>query len=293
MGANRRLYLAQVFVLSSSMAACLLAGCSTTQDIAVESGGYAPGGGTGEAEQAAARVIQGLTIDRDSGLAVFALLDGSRIEASLVARDKAEWPSGCPTNIYTHRMEVLDMDQEELAIGPITLANPILARDCPPDPTQVVLREDGEIGNAGGVAGSACSHTDACIRFTPQQDLRWRANGSAEFTDQDHPVTFDILITADDATVRIDPATFVAIWGPEKGAVVSNLEQTGTIREQAGFDTSGASIRRIVDLVTYTPDAGFHGTDAFGFRICGTEGTCDDARVTVTVKPVAAGKTVP
>jgi hypothetical protein len=228
--------------------------------------------------------VQKLEIDRDERTVVITLADGSAIVAPFVPRDRAEWPAGCPTNIYAHRMEVLDIEREQLAIGPVTLANPILVRDCPPDPVHVVLREDGEIGNAGGVSGSACSRTGPCICFKPEQDLPWRANDSAVSTQQDNSVTFDIVVTADEAYKRIDAGTFTVISGPEDGTAISNLERAGTIREDAGFDTSGAFIIRIVDLVTYTPDTGFHGADAFSYRICDMDGYCDDATVALTVE---------
>jgi hypothetical protein len=237
--------------------------------------------------------VQKLEIDRDERTAVITLADGSAIVTPFVRRDRAEWPAGCPTNIYIHRMEVLDIEQEELAIGPITLANPILVRDCPPDPVRVVLREDGEIGNAGGVSGSACSRTEPCICFKPQRNLPWQANDSAVSTHQDDSVTFDIVVSADEAYERIDAGTFTVISGPENGTAISNLERTGTIREDAGFDTSGAFIIRIVDLVTYTPDTGFQGADAFSYRICDMEGYCDAATVTVTVNAVPDEETAP
>jgi hypothetical protein len=273
------------------MAGCVLAGCSPTKYVGVGPGEYSLEGGRSEADEAAARVIQNMTIDRGSGVAVFALLDGSEIETSFVPRDRAEWPSGCPTNIYTHRMEVLDIEQEELAIGPITFTDPILVRDCPPDPVHVVLREDGEIGNSGGVSGSACGRTEPCICFKPARDLPWRANDGAVSTDQDNAVTFDIVVSADEAYGKIDAGTFTVVSGPENGTATSSLERTGTIREDAGFDTSGAFIIRIVDLVTYTSDTGFHGADTFSYRICDMEGYCDAATVTVTVNAVPGEET--
>jgi hypothetical protein len=64
-------------------------------------------------------------------------------------------------------MEVLDLEEDTLTIGPIILNEPIIVRDCPRDPMRVVLREDGEIE----ASGSACSWTDTCICFEPKRDL--------------------------------------------------------------------------------------------------------------------------
>ena len=108
---------------------------------------------------AAGQAIRGLGIDRDTRVAVFTLADGSEIIASFAPRDRTEWPSGCPANIGSTRMEVLDIKGESLDIGAVTFSDPILVRDCPPD--QVILRSDGAIGGAGG----ACAHPNGCIFF--------------------------------------------------------------------------------------------------------------------------------
>jgi hypothetical protein len=279
------------FVLSACLVGCTLAGCSPTKWVGIESGEYAVVSDWGEASEAAMRVIQKMKIDRDERVAVFALLDGSEIVTSFVPRDRAEWSAGCPTNIYTHRMEVLDIEQKELTIGPVTLVNPILVRDCPPDPVQIVLREDGEIGNARGASGSACSWTDTCITFKPKRDLPWRATDSTVSTGEDNPVTFDIIASADEACRGIDAGTFTVISGPENGIAISNLELTGTIREDTGFNAHGTFIIRIVDLVTYTPKVGFHGIDAFTYRICDMDGYCDAATVTVAVNAIPVEET--
>jgi len=129
---NRQLYRVVAFVVSAFLAACTLAGCSTTRWIGVEPGEYVVSRGQGEIHGAAARAIQKMEIDRDERVAVFTLVDGSEIVASFVPRDRAEWPAGCPTNIYMHRMEVLDIEEDTLTIEPVTLSHPILVRDCPP-----------------------------------------------------------------------------------------------------------------------------------------------------------------
>lgn len=112
---------------------------------------------------AAGQAIRGLGIDRDTRVAVFTLADGSEIIASFASRDRAGWPSGCPANIGSTRMEVLDIEEESLTIGAITFGDPILVRDCPPDPVQVILRSDGAIGGAG----RDCAHPNGCISFRP------------------------------------------------------------------------------------------------------------------------------
>jgi hypothetical protein len=141
-----------------------LAGCSTTRWVAVEPGEYGVVSVKREANQAAMREIHSMRVDREERVVVFALADGSEIVTAFVPRSRAEWPTGCPTNIYSHGMEVLDIEQQELIIGSVAYDNPILVRGCPPDPVRVVLREDGEIGGGGG----ACTGQALCIFFGPK-----------------------------------------------------------------------------------------------------------------------------
>ena len=144
-----------------------LAGCSPTRWMGIESGEYTVVSGGGEANEAALRAIQKIKIDRDERAAIFTLADNSEIVASFTPRSRADWPAGCPTNVFMHRMEVLGLEEDMLTIEPIVLNKPILVRNCPRDPVRVVLREDGEIG----ASGSAFSWTDTCIHFRPRRDL--------------------------------------------------------------------------------------------------------------------------
>lgn len=275
---KRMLSLVLGSVLTGVLAGCTLTGCSTTRWARIESDQYVVDFDRGQANGVTLRAILKMEVVRDERVTVFRLADGSEIVTSFVPRDRAEWPAGCPAMLGSTRMEVLDLAEDKLTIGSVTLSNPILVRGCPPDPMHVVLREDGEIGGTGG----ACSSPSECIYFLPKRELPWRANDSTATTDQDNPVTIDIIASADEEYDRIDPRSFTVTNGPENGAVVSNLELTGTITEDTGFNGTGAFMIRIVDLVTYTPNAGFHGTDAFTYRICDMDGYCDTATVRVT-----------
>jgi len=145
------------------VAAALLGGCSLDRWAEVEPGAYTVVQGGAASAMPVAREIQGLVIDRDEGVIVLTLADGSEIAASLAPRDRAEWPAGCPGNIQSTRMEVLEIAPDPLAIGGTSLSQPILVRDCPPDPARIVLREDGAIGGAG----MACAYPEPCIVFAP------------------------------------------------------------------------------------------------------------------------------
>jgi TolB protein len=146
------------------LTAFMLAGCSLDRWSSVEPGEYIVVPDRGIAKANALREIQKLEIDRDKRLMVFTLVDGTEITASFVTRNREAWPSGCPANINSTRMEVLDIVEDPLTIKStkaITFSHPILVRDCPPDPMRAVLREDGAIGGSGG----ACTHPNKCIFF--------------------------------------------------------------------------------------------------------------------------------
>ena len=152
-----------VAMMALALAAVSLAGCSMDRWAKVEPGGYTVVHDGAAAAMTVAREIQRLDVDRDESLMVLTLVDGSQIVTSFVARDRTEWPAGCPTNIQSTRMEVLDIVQDPLTIGATSLSRPILVRNCPPDPARIVLREDGAIG--GG--GTACPYPEPCIYFAP------------------------------------------------------------------------------------------------------------------------------
>jgi hypothetical protein len=266
------------------LATSWLVGCSLDRSINVEPGGYIVGAGRGAYHQLASEVIRHLEIDRDRNLVVLSLADGSEISTAFSPRQPADWPEGCPTNIYTYQMEVLEIEQSRLMIGEVAMDNPVLVRDCPPEPEQVVLREDGDIGNARGASGTACSWTDTCISFKPQQELHWRAEDQSISTSLGSPVAIDILVSADQEFDELDASTFAIIEDPEFGSVVDNLEQKGTIREEVEALDDGTFMIRIIELLTYNPHIGFRGRDSFTYRICDMDGYCDAARISVAVE---------
>ncbi len=105
--------------------------------------------------------IEKLLIDRETNTATIKMYDGSPIMAKFIPREKQDWPTGCPSNIGATRMEILDIENDNLSIGEMTFNNPILVRNCPPVPNIIIVREDGNIG--GG--GSACAWPDKDIHF--------------------------------------------------------------------------------------------------------------------------------
>ena len=143
------------------LAGCFLAGCVLDRCVKVEPGEYVALRGVGAASQAATQEIQKVEIDRGKNTAVFVLVDGSRFVVSFVSRERSSWPSGCPTNVSSTDMEVLDIQEDSLIIGSTAFSDPVLVRDCSSDPVRIALRQDGKIGGGGG----ACMGANQCILF--------------------------------------------------------------------------------------------------------------------------------
>jgi hypothetical protein len=148
----RTVSLALVVLLGS-----LLTGCLTDRRVDVAAGEYAPVHGAGSSGLASA--IQAVRVDRDNHTAWFMLTDGSQVIVSLTPLPRAEWPPGCPTNVGSTYMELLHIEEQALTIASTTFHRPVLVRNCPPDPVEIVLRSGGEIGGSG----DACTGAGECI----------------------------------------------------------------------------------------------------------------------------------
>lgn len=152
-----------VAIVALALVGVLVGACSLDPRAAVEAGEYTLLRGEVTRGSITGLGIQSLVVDRDQDLVALTLADGSEIVRPFVARDRRDWPSGCPTNIYSTRMEVLDV-AGPLTLGETTFTHPILVRDCPRDPVRLVLREDGAIGGAS----TACPYPERCIYFAPR-----------------------------------------------------------------------------------------------------------------------------
>ena len=140
----------------------VLSGCSFDKYVEVSKGEYVPiNTGTAFHDDSGTRLIERMTVDRKNETLEIRLTDDTVIQSSFTSRPKKEWPSGCPANIGSTRMEIFDIDVERLAIGDIILSSPVLIRDCPQNPERVILREDGRIGGSG----TACAGNDKCFHF--------------------------------------------------------------------------------------------------------------------------------
>ena len=150
-----------VTILSLAILVALLPGCYFDRWVEVRDGYYVPIDTESSHPSPAVYLIRNMHVDRENNNLELTLEDGSSVKQSFAARQKQSWPSACPASLGSTRMEVLDLEENKLVIGDITINNPILVRNCPDDPERVILREDGQIGGAG----TACAHDEKCIHF--------------------------------------------------------------------------------------------------------------------------------
>ena len=144
----------------------LLAGCLAGRQVEIGDGEYAPV--RGAVPLGLFSDVAPLVVDRENRIAWFAFSDGSQAVIPFDPLPRADWPAGCPANIYSTRMEVLQIETEDLTVGSTTFHRPILVRDCPADPEKIALRSDGAIGGSG----TACGGAEGCISFEVASEIR-------------------------------------------------------------------------------------------------------------------------
>ena len=155
-----------ILLALSGLLVSLLVGCLAGRQVEIGYGEYAPV--RGAVPIGLSSDVASLVVDRENRIVWFAFSDGSQAIIPFDPLPRADWPPGCPTSIYSSRMEVLQIAAEDLTVGSTTFHRPILVRDCPADPEVIVLRGGGTVG--GG--GSACNGAAECISFEVTSDAR-------------------------------------------------------------------------------------------------------------------------
>ena len=87
-------------------------------------------------------------------------------------------------------------------------------------------------------------------------------------TDEEVPVIIDIYANDTDL--------------PNIGVLTTTDSFNGTVT----IDDGGTPNNPLDDIVTYTPDLDFNGTDSFDYTICNSYGNCSTATVTIAVLPI-------
>jgi len=138
-------------------------GCLPDRKLPLRSGSYQTAAvRRGESMDHEERVV-GLDLYFETRTVHFVLDSGKSFPVPFSTRDPSRWPSGCPGNLFSYKMEVLDLEETGFVPDFLALEDPILVRSCPGDPYQLVLRSDGAVGGPS----SACSHPEPCLIFGP------------------------------------------------------------------------------------------------------------------------------
>ena len=113
----------------------------------------------------------------------------------------------------------------------------------------------GAIGNAATVT----------INITGDNDLPRAVNDSA-ITDEDTPVSIDVLANDSDVDGGIDSRAVSMIGAPSQGSI---------------------NINSVNGAITYTPSANFNGEDSFNYVVKDVDdGTSNEATVSITINPI-------
>ena len=139
------------------------AGCSLDRYLPIDSGYYAVQRSEEREAGHPPPWIQVVEINRDRKEVILTLRKGAPVQVPYLPREKMDWPAGCPGNLFSQHMEVFDLQVNEEQARALVLEDPILVRNCPGTPYQLVLREDGELGGAF----TACSDPASCLYFLP------------------------------------------------------------------------------------------------------------------------------
>lgn len=146
--------------------------------------------------------------------------------------------------------------------------------------------------------GTANDPSDDIVTYIPTADY----NGSDSFDYtvcnsigdcSTATVAIDVLpiVDTNDDSVSTDVDTDIVIsWRandndiPTAGSIVTTNPSNGSVVLNDNGTTNDPSD----DNITYTPDAGFIGTDTFDYTVCDTSGNCDTATITIMVNALGA-----
>ncbi len=88
-------------------------------------------------------------------------------------------------------------------------------------------------------------------------------------------------------TVNEDDSVVVPVFANDTDVTTTgNLTTTNPANGTVGINGNGTPNDPTDDIVTYTPDPNFNGTDTFDYTVCNTSGACSTATVTIDVLPI-------
>ncbi|WP_343488476.1 gliding motility-associated C-terminal domain-containing protein [Allomuricauda sp. d1] len=172
---------------------------------------------------------------------------------------------------------IFDNDSDLPTTGTLTTSNPpngtvtIDNNGTANDPTDDIVTyiPDPDFNGTDTFTYTVCNSSGDCSTATVTVDVLpiVDAFDDAVATEEDTPIDIDILGNDND----LPNLGTLTTTSPSNGTVVIN--DNGTPNDPSD------------DTVTYTPDAGFTGTDTFDYTICDDSGNCSTATVTIVVNP--------
>ena len=153
------------------------------------------------------------------------------------------------------------------------------------------------VGTSGGALhGAVTMNTDGTYTYTPEADY----NGTDRFTYELCDADDDCVVATVSVTITsvndLPQATDDAASTPEdivlKGSVAANDTPSGdggnvwSLVGTNGGAAHGTLTMTTSGIYTYTPNANFHGTDRFTYRLCDAGSDCSPAEVTLTIDTV-------
>ncbi|ABC82832.1 Ig-like domain-containing protein [Anaeromyxobacter dehalogenans] len=149
---------------------------------------------------------------------------------------------------------------------------------------------------AGPTGGTAVVNADHTITYTPAPAFNGADAFTYQVTDGDGQTasaTVNITVTAVDSGAPAAVADSAST--PEGTAVVVPVLANDTVLDRPATVTvlaapaHGSAVANADGTVTYTPAAGWNGTDAFTYQVADADGQIASATVNVTVTPVDSG----
>ncbi|QLG47184.1 gliding motility-associated C-terminal domain-containing protein [Costertonia aggregata] len=89
------------------------------------------------------------------------------------------------------------------------------------------------------------------------------------------------------ATVDEDDSIIIDIYANDTGLpIIGDLTTSDPANGSVDIDTNGTPNNPVDDIVTYTPNPDYNGTDSFTYTVCNSFGDCSTAAVTIDVVPI-------
>ena len=173
---------------------------------------------------------------------------------------------------------VYDNDSDLPTIGTLTTTNPsngtvtINSNGTPNDPTDDIITyiPDPDYNGPDSFDYTVCNTTGDCSTATVTVDVMPVVDALPDSIATIEDIAIDIDILTNDNDI------------PTVGTLTNTSPSSGT----AVINNNGTPGDPSDDIITYTPDPGYVGTDSFTYTLCDSLSNCSTATVTILVNPI-------